>query len=199
MGYKYKTVNDFVKHLVSIPTSEEYREAYMAYSSGYSISESEKQMLRTEYIISDGTKAGSIEELDMVERCIYETFAKNLGTGYQVRCIKDEVILAEFGDYEFDNPCMTIIFGKHLRKRGTPIMKVIFKVFPDAGDVKLRGKVSFETVGNENMDKYESVFSNKFVRDGDGYTSERFKRINYEGVTHFIYEQSEDIEECLNA
>lgn len=57
MGYRYKTVNDFVNHLVSIPTSEEYRVAYMDYSSGYSLSESAKKILETEYVVSDGTTA----------------------------------------------------------------------------------------------------------------------------------------------
>lgn len=51
MGYRYKTVNDFVNHLVSIPTSEEYRVAYMDYSSGYSLSESAKKILETEYVV----------------------------------------------------------------------------------------------------------------------------------------------------
>lgn len=77
-------------------------------------------------------------------------------------------------------------------------MKVLFKVFPDAGDMKLRGKVSFETVGNVDISKYAPVFSKKFVQDGNGYTSERLIRINYEGILHFIYMQASDIKECLN-
>lgn len=76
MGYRYKTVNDFVNHLVSIPTSEEYRVAYMDYSSGYSLSESAKKILETEYVVSDGTTAKSIEEINAVENCVIETFKK---------------------------------------------------------------------------------------------------------------------------
>lgn len=165
MGYRYKTVNDFVNHLVSIPTSEEYRIAYMDYSSGYSLSESAKKILETEYVVSDGTTAKSIEEISAVESYVIETFKINLGTGYQIRSIKDTVVLAEKGDYEFNNPCLIIIFGKHIRTKGAPIMKVLFKVFPDAGDMKLRGKVSFETVGNVDTSKYAPVFSKKFVQD----------------------------------
>lgn len=198
MGYRYKTVNDFVNHLVSIPTSEEYRVAYMDYSSGYSLSESAKKILEMEYVVSDGTTAKSIEEINAVESYVIETFKKNLGTGYQIRSIKDTVVLAEKGDYGFNNPCLTIIFGKHIRTKGAPIMKVLFKVFPDAGDMKLRGKVSFETVGNVDISKYAPVFSKKFVQDGNGYTSERLIRINYEGILHFIYMQASDIKECLN-
>lgn len=198
MGYRYKTVNDFVSHLASIPTSEEYKAAYLDYSSGYTLSESAKKILETEYAVSDGTTAKSIEEIDVVENCVIETFKKNLGVGYQIRSVKDTVILAESEDYGFDNPCLTITFGKHIRTKGAPIMKVLFKVFPDAGDIKLRGKVSFETVGNVDINKYALVFSKKFVRDGNGFTSERFIKINYEGILHFIYTQASDIKECLN-